>query len=336
VIGAEEAERKLPPRVAAYRSPEACAGAEIDEASEVFSLGVLLHQIATGTLPFSGETTDELTESIQNDAAPPVSATRQDLPRELVMIIARCLKKDRGLRYPSVREVNVDIIKLKDDIVEGRLAVARHTGDEPKAAANERHAPETAGTLASLRGALEKLPDWRLPVGGAAALLLAFALGYVLGGSESAPESTPQATLTRATFGAGPDLFPRLAPDGGRLFFARAEHGDWGVYAQRIGEPEAIELTADSAFGDTQPALSADGTHIAFRSERDGGGIFVMGTDGANVRRLTDFGHNPSWAPDGSEIAVADAAVFEPSGRHAAPQAPISGPSRLRAASRSR
>ena len=55
----------------------------------------------------------------------------------------------------------------------------------------------------------------------------------------------------------------------------------------------------------TQPAYSPDGKRIAFRSERDGGGIFIMGASGESVMRLTDFGYNPSWSPDGKEIVCA-------------------------------
>src|SRR5204862_5387149 len=55
---------------------------------------------------------------------------------------------------------------------------------------------------------------------------------------------------------------------------------------------------------DSQPAFSPDGEQIAFRSERDGGGIFVMNATGESVRRVTDFGFNPSWSADGKEIVT--------------------------------
>jgi Tol biopolymer transport system component len=70
-----------------------------------------------------------------------------------------------------------------------------------------------------------------------------------------------------------------------------------------------MNLTEDSPVDDTQPAFSPDGESIAFRSEREGGGIFLMGATGESVRRLTDFGYNPAWSPDGEEIVLATATV---------------------------
>jgi eukaryotic-like serine/threonine-protein kinase len=64
-----------------------------------------------------------------------------------------------------------------------------------------------------------------------------------------------------------------------------------------------VNLTKDSLADDDMPAFSPDGEHIVFRSSRDGGGIFIMGRTGEAVRRLTRFGFNPSWSPDGAEIA---------------------------------
>ena len=91
--------------------------------------------------------------------------------------------------------------------------------------------------------------------------------------------------------------------------YSSRESGNWDIYLQRVGGENPINLTADSDADDLQSNFSPDGDTIAFRSERGGGGIFVMGATGESVRRLTDFGFNPVFSPDGAEIAFATESV---------------------------
>lgn len=109
-------------------------------------------------------------------------------------------------------------------------------------------------------------------------------------------------TFTQLTDQPGPELYPSLSPDGKSLIYQSKSSGKWDIYFQRIGGSNAVNLTKDSLDENTQPAFSPDGELVAFRSERDGGGIFVMGATGEDVRRLTSFCYNPSWAPTGREI----------------------------------
>jgi len=98
------------------------------------------------------------------------------------------------------------------------------------------------------------------------------------------------------------EYHPNLSSDGEFVAYASKASGNWDIYLQRVGGDKPINLTEDSPSDDTEPSLSADGEWIAFRSERSDGGIFVMGATGENVRKLTDFGYNPAWSPDGTEI----------------------------------
>jgi Tol biopolymer transport system component len=130
---------------------------------------------------------------------------------------------------------------------------------------------------------------------------------------------TPPATINLAQFSQltdrpGEELTPSLSPDAKSFVYTSPMMGNWDIYLQRVGGQNPVNLTKASTAHDTQPAYSPDGEQIAFRSERDGGGIFLMEATGENVKRLTDFGYNPAWSPDGKEIACAiDAA--NPTGR---------------------
>lgn len=101
---------------------------------------------------------------------------------------------------------------------------------------------------------------------------------------------------------SGTEYFPALAPDGKSFVYAAEHKGNFDVFSQRVGGKNATSLTADSVANETQPAFSPDGERIAFRSEREPKGIYVMGATGENLRRGSDFGFHPLWSPDGTKL----------------------------------
>ncbi len=89
----------------AYMSPEQAQGQQVDRRSDIFSMGVVLHELATGRRPFRGNNTTLVLSAILRDDPPPVSLVDARLPLEFSDIVSRCLKKDPGSRYQTARDV---------------------------------------------------------------------------------------------------------------------------------------------------------------------------------------------------------------------------------------
>lgn len=102
-----------------YMSPEQIEGKPLDGRSDIFSLGIILFQMATGSRPFQGESGPSLMSAILRDAPHPVTASRADLPRHLGRIIQRCLEKHPDDRYQSARDVRYELRGILKEVQSG-------------------------------------------------------------------------------------------------------------------------------------------------------------------------------------------------------------------------
>ncbi len=281
-----------------YMSPEQALGQPVDGRTDIFSLGVVLYELLTGAQPFKANSEAATYNAILNLNPAHLADAQPGLPKELQRIIAHMLEKDPQQRYQTAAELKSALKALKHDSGSGATsAVSGMTLQPLRQFGRDR------------RGAI---------VLTVASLIILFVLVWALRRSgakiEGAPAMKP-ANFTQLTRKPGQEIYPNLSPDGKLLLYADAEAGSWDIYLQRVNGTTPINLTQDSAANDTQPAFSPDGEQIAFRSDRDGGGIFIMGATGENVRRLVNFGNNPAWSPDGQEIAYSKGSFARPSER---------------------
>jgi serine/threonine protein kinase/tetratricopeptide (TPR) repeat protein len=108
----------------AYMSPEQALGGEVDHRSDLFSLGVVLYEVLTGRLPFTGRTHTATINAVLHHEAAPIPRFNDQAPDALVRVVTKLLEKDRTRRYQSAHEVWTDLRRIKDDMASGRLSVA--------------------------------------------------------------------------------------------------------------------------------------------------------------------------------------------------------------------
>ena len=118
-----------------YMSPEQARGGLVDARTDLFSLGTVLYQMATGSLPFKGDTSAVIFDAILNREPLPVDVVNSGLPREFGRLIEKTLEKDRNLRCQSATELKTDLVRLKRDLESGKKAVAAATSTDSKAGA---------------------------------------------------------------------------------------------------------------------------------------------------------------------------------------------------------
>jgi Tol biopolymer transport system component/predicted Ser/Thr protein kinase len=272
----------------AYMSPEQVRGKAVDARTDLFSFGVVLYEMATGVLPFRGDTSGVTFDSILNRVPAPPIRLNPDLPPELDRVIDKALEKDRDLRYQHASDMRGDLRRLKRDSDSRRASTF---GEAIRIAPHRR--VWTAIVVASLA------------LGALLALLLALNVGELrdrwLHGSEA---SQTLWKVTRLTADPGLSDFPALSPDGKLVAYAsdRGLDGEPDLYVKQVAGGQPIRLTMDGV-GNTMPDFSPDSSKIVFRSDREGGGIFEIPAFGGDPQLLARDGWNPKFSPDGSQVA---------------------------------
>jgi serine/threonine protein kinase/Tol biopolymer transport system component len=270
-----------------YMSPEQVRGLSVDGRSDIFSLGTVMYEMMAGEHPFRSDSAADTMSAILREDPTELSTLNANVTPGLDRVVRHCLEKSADQRFQSARDLAFQLEMLSS-----------HSGAMPT-----MEVPILSG-----RGKMAALA--------AAALLVAGLAGGYLLGTGSSRQKAPAISFKQLTFDEGMEVSPSIAPDGQTFVFARGAGAASDIYLQRVDGRNAINLTKRCRTADTQPAFSPDGSQIAYRSECEGGGIFVMGATGESARRVAADCFNPSWSPDAKEIVCGSENVgFTPTSR---------------------
>jgi Tol biopolymer transport system component len=237
----------------------------------------------TGRRAFRGETVSDTLVSIL-EREPEWTSLPSSTPAPVRRLLVRCLEKDPRRRLHDIADARIDI----EDTLSG------HAPQTRKAVIAALTSPGRAG--------------WYVAGGLLLALVAAAPLLWRVVARNPSPADASDGVAAAATFrqltaAPGIEWFPSISPDGTWVVYGGDAAGNRDIYLQSATGQTAINLTVDSLADDDEPVFSPDGERIAFRSARDGGGIFVMGRTGEAVKRVTRMGFHPTWSPDGGQLA---------------------------------
>ena len=266
----------------AYMSPEQALGKELDARTDLFSFGAVLYEMATGTLPFRGDTSAALFNSILNKE--PASAIRMNpaLPTELEHIIDKALDKDRNVRYQSAADLRADLTRLKRDTTSGKVSAARASLVEPTTRRR-----------------------WHWAAGSLAALFAIVAVAWWLG----SPLPPPRLIGVTQITSDGLAKNQTILTDGARIYFGEisAERFVLSQVSTTGGEVAAVS----TPLLNVNPIdISPDHSHLlvgSFVGTETEAPLWMVPLPAGSPRRLADItAHDGTFSPDGRQVLFAN------------------------------
>jgi len=287
---------------ASYMSPEQIRGRELDPRSDLFAFGLVLYEMATGCIAFSGETAAVTMAAILEGWPQPVFQINPTLPPRLVEIISKAIEKNRQMRYQSAAEMRADLKRLRRELDSGMAAHTSPATGLTTPFASAAVPPTSSAAIARSR------PRWKLVVPGAA-LLLALGAGAVLlfhsprthhpiGGELSIARLTQSGKATRVA----------LSPDGRYVVYVLRDGEQQSLNVRHVKTGSDVRVLAPDLVDFSGLSFSPDGDYIYFvrsaKSNPNYSDLFripVLG--GQELHVLRDIDTAVSFSPDGKQFA---------------------------------